>query len=282
MCLNLELIYIQKTEISADEKVYWQHQAWRSCVANKKVFKLDIRTKSGFCISVLNRDWNNESLYFPSFFLLILVFWEKGSFGQSRRLGNSPVEGSLLPWRLFPLLVSLSHWMIQTSLAGRPPHPSHGTAPGLNMCDCALPATFSCLVLYSYPMTFFLHVVTSPPLAWFSGSFSLLSCILDTCQVTQPHTTVPAAHACLVKKGILLYLGNIPSQRLSSPAILEYLTWLTNPFVSGNTKTVLHVLYYPISPPSSLFLPREEHAYSSQRDQLKIPWVKSHFLFGLK
>lgn len=127
----------------------------------KKVWELEVRTKFVYCISVLNGDWNNESLCFPSPLPAFFGILRKGKLWAGQTFREFPSVRPSLPGRLFSLLVSLTYWMIQTSTARRPLHPSHRTGPSLNVWDHMPPATFSCPFLCSQPLAAFLHLLPS-------------------------------------------------------------------------------------------------------------------------
>lgn len=125
------------------------------------MWEREIRTKFVYCISVLNGDWNNESLCFPSPLPAFFGILRKGKLWAEQTFREFPSGRPPMPWRLFPLLVSISHWMIQTSPARRPLHPSHGTRPSLKVCNHTPPSAFLCPFLRSYPLVAFLHLL--PP-----------------------------------------------------------------------------------------------------------------------
>lgn len=119
----------------------------------KKVWELEMRTKFIYCISVLNGNWNNESVFpFPPPYF----FWH---LEKREALGRADIEG-IPQWKAsFAMETFLFISKIQTSPAGRPFHPSHRTGPSLNVCVCTPPATCSCPLPRSSPTAAFLHLL---------------------------------------------------------------------------------------------------------------------------
>lgn len=107
--------------------------------------------------------------------------------------GEFPSGRLALPWRLLPLLVSLSHWMIQTRPARRPLHPSHGTRPSLKAWGNILP--LSCAPSCTHtPMSAFFSLLLSllfPCWAlWLS--FPILPCSQRPTELCSIHSEVQA------------------------------------------------------------------------------------------
>lgn len=126
---------VRKLKLVQTRKSIGSTKAWSSIWQTKKVWELEMKTKFVYCISVLNGNWNNESLCFPSPLPAFFGILRKGKLWAEQTFREFPSRRPPLPWRLFPSLVSLSHWMIQPSPDGRPLHPSHRTRPHLNVCD---------------------------------------------------------------------------------------------------------------------------------------------------
>lgn len=226
-----------------------------------------IRTKFVYYISVQNGDWNNESLCFPSPLPAFFGILRKGKLWAEQMFGEFPSGRPPLPWRLFPLLVSLSHWMIQTSPARRPLHPSHGTRPSLNAWGSILPLSCapSCAHAPCLPYCTFSLLLSLLFLYWALWLFSHFAIFLDTYWVM--------LHS-MGRTGICLHPDHIPGERgvWNKSNLLPQSIWPVWPMAS-----ILEKTYNMVFLPSFLLSPGAECA--PQMINLRFPrW--NNFLFG--
>lgn len=178
--------------------------------------------------------------------------------------GEFPSGRLALPWRLLPLLVSLSHWMIQTRPARRPLHPSHGTRPSLKAWGNILPLSCapSCTHTPCLP--------SSPSFSRFSFPAEPCGSLFPFCHVLRD---LLSSAAFTAKYRHLVIPREHPRRtwglKRKQPATPDYLTYLTNGF---NSRESLQHFALP-GFPSFLFAFTRSRT-GSPHDQLEIPQVK--------
>lgn len=178
--------------------------------------------------------------------------------------GEFPSGRPALPWRLFPLLVSLSHWMIQTSPARRPPHPSRGTRPSLSAWGSTLPLSCapSCARTPCLPSCTF-SLLLSPAL-----SLTSPMALLPFCHVLRDLLSYAASTAKV--RGLVTprwHLRRTRGPKQKQPATPECLTCLNNGF---NSRKSLQHFALPGFPSHSFAFTRSKMC--SPKDQFESFW----------